>query len=403
MRGARHVKGWVRALCVAFPMLLALGAGSALAGVIDPATGGWMEFQVDMTPGNKVLAPARIYNSLLPQGGRLFGGYWCTVYDFRLRPISAALIAVDTCLGRFIFRKVSQDRAVLVSNFTEADDVARGNEVFYGGVEEALASPDWGAQVAEHASHLTILHNPDGSVAGYTKSNTWLDITFSPDGRVAKLHCPGFPAQKFEEEEATVTPNWQGDTLTGFDYVNAAGAKSSFSFVRDAHGRVTNIQSNGANIVTYEYNAAGDIVAVDNQWGNRWPAVYDDAHRLIELPDPYGHRSIVYGYRGDTGYAAYYASSWTTKPNEVCTQAVQRAERADSIWSKVADDCFNGTIDKPIREWTDYALIRRRPRDGYVAVEPFRGSLYGTQCIGVDASCTPGWSEPSSWYSMTWR
>jgi RHS repeat-associated protein len=87
-----------------------------------------------------------------------------------------------------------------------------------------------------------------------------------------------------------------GNTVT----VDAAGIHSSLgpsiTFVRDAAGRISELDKPDGTKVTYGYDAAGNLASVTDERGKTATYHYDSDHNLTETLDPDGHpmRTLTY-------------------------------------------------------------------------------------------------------------
>src|SRR5262249_32828732 len=91
----------------------------------------------------------------------------------------------------------------------------------------------------------------------------------------------------------------KGNTLT----INASGIVSSSGksvvFLRDAQNRVTRITDPAGNFLTYNYNAAGDLISVTDAVNNTTTFSYDATHLLTNIFDPRGVQALRSTYDAD--------------------------------------------------------------------------------------------------------
>ncbi len=92
-------------------------------------------------------------------------------------------------------------------------------------------------------------------------------------------------------------PNGREITFSPDSIVHSNGPEVSFD--RDAQDRITRITGTGGEVLTYDYDANGDLVSFTNEEGNTFGFTYLGDHFLHEIIKPDGTRILAAEYDDD--------------------------------------------------------------------------------------------------------
>ncbi len=162
------------------------------------------------------------------------------------------------------------------------------------GVTYTLTSTD--AVLTASGSHYYDLatgqpYNPDNpffSGPSYTLT--------APDGTRYQLDASG-------EIIGEVTPNGSQFFLSDSGITSSDG--QTIQFLRDDQGRITSIVTPGAQVVTYQYDSAGNLVAMQNQFtggSQRYGYSASDPHLLIAATRSNGNSLVIQPGTTNTAY-----------------------------------------------------------------------------------------------------
>ncbi|MCP3994937.1 MAG: RHS repeat-associated core domain-containing protein, partial [bacterium] len=154
----------------------------------------------------------------------------------------------------------------------------------------------------------------DGPLPGSTLEIIGNDEVFWQDGSNEVIDVDTF--ERYEPERVRLTTRDGrvfdldlADGVTGVEDTNgnrltitpegiSHSSGQSVNFIRDANDRITEIGDLLGAIMTYAYDAAGDLVRFTDRAGGAVRFTYDD-HRLIDIEDPRGVTPIRNDYDGD--------------------------------------------------------------------------------------------------------
>ena len=92
-------------------------------------------------------------------------------------------------------------------------------------------------------------------------------------------------------------PNGNSLTFSDNGIVHSNGP--TLEFIRDGQGRITEITDLLGESLTYQYDTAGDLVAVTDQLDQTTQFVYQDNHHLHKIIDPDGREVLAVDYDDD--------------------------------------------------------------------------------------------------------
>ncbi len=332
-----------------FGWTMELSAGGRIGQLSDPTTG-WIETGCGRLPFRAVFSESRMHRWTVSLGD--------ATYRFRMAVVPGACITGGVQMGvRFDPEAGTTGTLVPLGVATDGLLFLRGENTLYNDDLSDWRPTQWRYTAADGTAYdldlgrgLTAIAAPDGTrvsitPSGVTVSGSAAGLSFTRDGggRVTRLALPDGRARTYRYDTAGdligVTDFAAVETRYRYDFdhnlvqvIDPRGATPG-TLQFDAEGRVTGVlDASGrlvsmrydtgnrqvvtdrlGNVTTFEYDAAGNVVARTDALGNTTRYAYDSAGRLVAETDPLGNvRRSEYDAAGNrTALVDALGNRWT--------------------------------------------------------------------------------------------